>query len=432
MAPPIVTKQQAATTPRRPPRKPRSLLPASPMNNSQHVSPNGSVVKPPILAKKAPAMQRLTHTQARDERPAHESAVTSSSASSALTAPHTEPLSAFRSAIQQYSLEPWQTFDPSLVTESGGRGDYWSDEEALHNWEMYWDADFNHINRKHSCDMRAQQHNQWRRDNGYTGPDKTWRAMDEHTRRLRAKGVKQEELRVKVHSKGIKPESTAVVRRRVYVESATRNVQARDALVIRDASVSSATDGANGASREQKFMFVDVDNTGRGLTSDTRAHTARVVAGRGSSSDRRSSAKPAALPTSPEQLLRNRLEDQKDIATAATLIQALNNLVSHARDVLKVDPRVMKSALQLGLDDYNDKVKKRHQLSAQQLRTPEVAMAEAKMTAYVKKTAEDMAKIRREAEKKERGVRREAEKVVEPKNVVAPIDLANPPWEQWR
>ncbi|KAK5699974.1 hypothetical protein LTR97_006108 [Elasticomyces elasticus] len=425
MAPPIVTKQQAATTPRRPPRKPRSLLPASPLNNSQHVSPSGSVVKPSIFAKKAPAMQRLTHTQARDERPAHESAVTSSSASSAVTAPHTEPLSAFRSAIQQYSLEPWQTFDPSLVLESGSRGDYWSDEEALHNWEMYWDADFNNINRKHSCDMRAQQHNQWRRDNGYTGPDKTWRAMDEHTRRLRAKGVKLEELRAKVHAKGVKPELTAVGRRREYVESAIRNVQARDA------SMSSAADGANGASREQKFMFVDVDNTGRGLTSDTRAHTARVVASRGSSLDRRSSAKPAAPPVSPEQLLRNRLEDQKDIATAATIIQALNSLVSHARDVLNVDPRVMKSALQLGLDDYNDKVKKRHQLSAQQLRTPEVAMAEAKMTAYVKKTAEDMAKIRREAEKKERA-RREAEKVVEPKNVVAPIDLANPPWEQWR
>ncbi|KAK4960337.1 hypothetical protein LTR10_003232 [Elasticomyces elasticus] len=389
MAPPIVTKQQAATTPRRPPRKPRSLLPASPLNNSQHVSSKGSVVKPPILAKKAPAMQRLIHTKARDERPAHELAVTSSSASPVLTAPHTEPLSAFRSAIQQHSLEPWQTFDPSLVLESGSRGDYWSDEEALHNWEMYWDADFNNINRKHSCDMRAQQHNQWRRDNGYTGPDKTWRAMDEHTRRLRAKGVKLEELRAKVHAKGVKPELTGVGRRREYVESAIRNVQARDA------SMSSAADGANGASREQKFMFVDVDNTGRGLTSDTRAHTARVVASRGSSLDRRSSAKPAAPPVSPEQLLRNRLENQKDIATAATLIQALNSLVSHARDVLNVDPRVMKSALQLGLDDYNDKVKKRHQLSAQQLRTPEVAMAEAKMTAYVKKTAEDMAKIRR-------------------------------------
>ncbi|KAK5744668.1 hypothetical protein LTS12_023391 [Elasticomyces elasticus] len=407
MAPPILTKQQAATTPRRPPRKTRSLLPASPLNNSQHVSPSGSVVKPPIWAKKAPAMQRLTHTQARDERPAHESAVTSSSASPALTAPHTEPLTDFRSAFQQYSLAPWETFDPSIVPESRGREDYWSDAEALHNWEMYWDADFNHINRKHSRDMRAQQHNQWRRDNGYTGPDKTWRAMDEHTRRLRAKGVKLEDLRAKVRAKGVKPELTAVGRRR------------------------DVADGANGASREQKFTFVDGDKTGRGLSSNTRAHTAPVAASRGSPSDRPSSAKPPAPPMSPEQLLRNRLEDQKDIATAATLIQALNSLVSHARDVLKADPRVVKSALQLGLEDYKDKVNKRHQLSAQQLRTPEVAMAEAKMTAYVKKTADEMAKIRREAEKKERA-RREAEKVVVPKSDVAPIDLANPPWEQWR
>ncbi|KAK5718791.1 hypothetical protein LTR17_015625 [Elasticomyces elasticus] len=431
MAPPILTKQQAATTPRRPPRKPRSLLPASPLNNSQHVSPSGSVVKPPTLAKKAPVMQRLTHAQARDERPAHESAVTSSSATPAHTDPHTEPLTAFRGAIQQYSLEPWETFDPSIVPESRGREDYWSDTEALHNWEMYWDADFNHINRKHSRDMRAQQYNQWRRDNGYTGPDKTWRAMDEHTRRLRARGVKLEELRAKVRAKDVKPELTAVGRRKEYVESAVRNVQARDALAMRDASVSNAADGANGASKEQKFMFVDVDNTGRGLTSDTRAHAARVVAPRGSPSDRQSSAKPAAPPVSPEQLLRNRLEDQKDIATAATLIQALNSLVSHARDVLKADPRIVKSAMQLCLEDYKDKVNKRHQLSAQQLRTPEVVMAEAKMTAYVKKNAEEMAKIRREAEKKERA-RREAEKVVVPRNDVAPIDLANPPWEQWR
>ncbi|KAK5686065.1 hypothetical protein LTS10_002179 [Elasticomyces elasticus] len=405
MAPPILTKQQAATTPRRPPRKTRSLLPASPLNNFQLVSPNGSVVKPPILAKKAPAMQRLTHTQARDERPAHESAVTSSSASPALTAPHTEPLTAFRSAIQQNSLEPWQTFEPSLVPESGGRADYWSDEEALHNWEMYWDADFNHINRKHSRDMRAEQHNQWRRDTGYTGPDKTWRAMDEHTRRLRAKGVKLEELRAKVRAKGVKPELTAVGRRREYVESAIRNVQERDALVMRDASVSSV---ANGTSPEQKLMFVDVDKIGSGLSSNTRAHIALVEASRGSPSDRPSSTKPAAPPMSPEQLLRNRLEDQKDIATTATLIQALNILVSHARDVLKADPEVVKSALQLGLKDYTDK-----------------------KSAYVKKNAEEMAKIRREAEKKERA-RREAERVVEPKNVVAPIDLANPPWEQWR
>ncbi|KAK5734588.1 hypothetical protein LTR17_008809 [Elasticomyces elasticus] len=416
MAPPILTKQQAATTPRRPPRKTRSSLPASPLNNSQHVSPNGSVVKPPILAKKAPAMQRLTHTQARDERPAHESAVTSSSASPALPAPHAEPLSAFLSAFPQYNLAPSQTSDPAFVPQSHPARE-WSDEEALHNWEMYWDADFNRINRKHDRDMRAQQHNEWRRVNGYIGPDKTWRAMDEHTSRLRANGVKLEELRAKVRRPG-------------FVPSAVGNVQARDALVRRGAAVSGVADGTN---PEQKFMFVGVDKTGRGLSSNTRAHTALVMASRGSPSDRQATAKPAAPPVSPEQLqlLRNRLEDQKDIATAATLIQALNSLVSHARNVLKVDPRVMKSALQLGLEDYNDKVTKRHQLSAQQLRTPEVAMAEAKMTAYVKKNTEEMVKIRREAERKERA-RRAGERVMEPKNIVAPIDLANPPWEQWR
>ncbi|KAK4898165.1 hypothetical protein LTR27_004172 [Elasticomyces elasticus] len=414
MAPPILTKQQAATTPRRPPRKTRSLLPASPLNNSQHVSPNGSVVKPPIFAKKAPAMQRLTHTQASDEKLLRGSAVASSSASPALTAPRAEPLSAFLSAFPQYNLAPSQTSGPALVPKWHPARE-WSDEEALHNWEMYWDADFNRINRKHDRDMRAQQHNEWRRVNGYLGPDKTWRAMDEHTSRLRAKGVKLEELRAKLRRPG-------------FVPSAVGNVQARDALVMRGAAVPVVADGTN---PEQKPMFVDADKTGRGLNSNTRAHIALVEASRGSPSDRSSSAKPAAPPMSPEQLLRNRLEDQKDIATAATLIQALNSLVSHARDVLKADPRVVKSALQLGLEDYKDKVNKRHQLSAQQLRTPEVAMAETKMTAYVKKTAEEMAKIRREAEKKERA-RREAEKVVVPKNDVAPIDLANPPWEQWR
>ncbi|TKA80215.1 hypothetical protein B0A55_04164 [Friedmanniomyces simplex] len=471
MRTPITTKQQAAALQRK---APRPLLPhpsASPVSNPHRISANSKVTKEEALADKAsPREPQLNDARSGAQiltKDRNEAAVTGSSRPAPSAISHSHPLghgrnqsSTVGASTERSSIATFDASSSATITSGlQPRHRYYYDaKETLRIWEMYWDAHFKPINRNARLQRRVDLHNKWRLENGYGGTDRTWAGMEQRIFKLRARGVTIEEMRARAAASEGGHTATAMDEKEVGTDDAATQARSVHRKLFGTNTIGAPKRGADGHPR---LTFVDVDfgatdNPQR--TAEARAHTARNIHRRlqtrtadpqTSSAHRSSNAQPDPSLMIAEEQRRKQMEDQKDIVTAGTVVQVLDTLINHARNIKGVSRKDIEFALQQGVQDYVAKASKRNPEFAREWREGQIAGAETEMTTTMKKNAEQMAERKQQVEKmaerrkhaeKMAKRRQQAEKMEERKQqaeaeaarTFEPIDHNDPPWKHWR
>ncbi|TKA63828.1 hypothetical protein B0A55_10200 [Friedmanniomyces simplex] len=323
---------------------------------------------------------------------------------------------------------------------------------------MYWDAHFKPINRNARLQRRVDLHNKWRIENGYEAGDRTWAGMEQRIFKLRARGVTIEEMRARAAASEGGHTATAVDEKEVGTDDAATQPRTVRRKLFGTTTFRAPKRGADG---HPKLTFVDADfaatENPQGM-AEARAHTARNIHRRlqtrtadpqTSSAHRSSNAQPDPSLMIAEEQRRKQMEDQKDIVTAGTVVQALDTLINHARNIKGVSRKDIEFALQQGVQEYVAKASKRNPEFARQWRGGQVAEAGDEMTATMKRNADEMAGRKQQVEKmaerrkhteKMAKRRQQAEKMQERKQqaeaeaarAFEPIDHNDPPWKHWR
>ncbi|KAK0962728.1 hypothetical protein LTR91_019338 [Friedmanniomyces endolithicus] len=101
----------------------------------------------------------------------------------------------------------------------------------------------------------------------------------------------------------------------------------------------------------------------------------------------RSNTQPDTSPVMNQEQRRKQAEDQKDIVDAAMVVQALDSLITYARNVVGVSREDCRYALQEHLADYVAKASKRNPEFAREWEAGEAARAKSQMAATMSRDA---------------------------------------------